>query len=391
MKISILTLDFSHNCLSRAYLLSQILKRRYEVEIIGPAFNGKIWKPLAHSDELDYKIIEGRFSLRFFLQLKETLGKITSDVIYACKPLFTSFGIGLLKKMVSNKPLILDIDDWQMGLIREGYKNFTCAQYFRKLVSSALNLHNVTSYWNSLIGEKMACFADEITVSSNFLKDEFGGTIIRHGTDPEVYNPEKFNKNQLREKYGIGKDEKVVMFCGTPRPHKGLGDLIEAAALIPDMLLVLVGLDEADDYSQNLRVFAKKKLGDKKIRIFELQLIQDIPEFLAMADVIAIPQKRNFATAGQMPTKVYEGMAMAKPIIATNVSDLPEILKDCGWIVEPEAPEQLAKAIQYIFDHPEEAKVMGWRAREKCIAAYSYDAIGKALVTIFSKYESRLK
>jgi glycosyltransferase involved in cell wall biosynthesis len=154
--------------------------------------------------------------------------------------------------------------------------------------------------------------------------------------------------------------------------------------------LVLVGLDEDYD-SQYLKVFAKKKLGDKKIRIFGLQPIQDVPEFLSIADIVAIPQKRNFATAVQIPAKVFNAMAMAKPTIATSVSDLPEILKNCGWIVEPEKPEQLAKAIQYIFDHPEEAKVMGWRARQKCIAEYSYTAIEKVLVSIFSKYESQLK
>ncbi len=388
MKISILTPDFSHNCFNRAYVLSQILKRRYEVEIIGPAFTGKIWKPLAQTDKLNCKIIEVRFSPRFFLQLKKTLGSITGDVIYASTPLFTSFGIGLLKKCVSRKPLILDIYDWNMGFIKEHYKNLSLARYFRRLVFSALELHRVDSYWNSLFGEKMTCFADEITVSNNFLKNKFGGTVVCHSKDPEVFNPDRFDKNHLREEYGIGKDVKVAMFCGTPRPHKGIDDLIEAAALIEDILLVIVGLDEEDNYCRNLRVFAKKKLGDKKIRIFGLQLVQDIPKFLSMADIIAIPQKRNLATIGQIPAKVFEAMAMAKPIIATDVCDLPEILKDCGWIVEPENPEQLAKVIQYIFDHPEEAKVMGWKAREKCIAEYSYDAIEKVLVSIFSKYES---
>jgi len=48
-------------------------------------------------------------------------------------------------------------------------------------------------------------------------------------------------------------------------------------------------------------------------------------------------------------------MAMAKPIISTNVSDIPEILDGVGWVVEPENPKQLAETIQYAFDHPVEA------------------------------------
>jgi len=57
-------------------------------------------------------------------------------------------------------------------------------------------------------------------------------------------------------------------------------------------------------------------------------------------------------------------MAMAKPIIATNASDLPEILDGCGWIVEPESSKQLAETIQYVFDHPVKAEEMGWKARK---------------------------
>jgi glycosyltransferase involved in cell wall biosynthesis len=59
-------------------------------------------------------------------------------------------------------------------------------------------------------------------------------------------------------------------------------------------------------------------------------------------------------------------MKMEKPIIATNVSAIPEILDGCGWIVEPENSKQLGKIIQYVFDHPAEASKMGLKSREKC-------------------------
>ena len=90
---------------------------------------------------------------------------------------------------------------------------------------------------------------------------------------------------------------------------------------------------------------------------------------------------------GQVPAKVFDAMAMAKPIIATAVSDLPEILDSCGWIVEPASPEQLAEAIQYVINHPKEAEQMGQKARQKCIENYSWDAMEKVLVNIFRKYE----
>jgi len=121
--------------------------------------------------------------------------------------------------------------------------------------------------------------------------------------------------------------------------------------------------------------------------VFGIQPFDKIPQFLAMADVVVIPQKKNLATIGQIPAKLFDAMAMAKPIIATDVSDIPEILDGCGWVVEPENPEKLADAIKYVFDHPLEAETMGQKAREKCIDRYSWEAMEKVLINIFKKYE----
>ena len=387
MKISILTPDLSHNCLGRAYLLAKILQRRYEVEIVGPIFGDGIWEPVANDKSIEYKSVKisGRF--KPYWQIRKLAKKIDGDVIYASKPLFTSFGVGLLKKLSNSKPLILDIDDWQMGFMKEIYSSLSLAQSFKFLATSALFFYSMSSYWNTLFGEKLSHLADEITVSNNFLQDKFSGTIVWHARDTEAFNPEKFDGSSLREKYDIARNKKVVMFSGTPRAHKGIEDLIEAINLLQtqDVLLTLVGADE-DSYSQNLITMANKKLGER-FKAFGLQPFEKVPEFLAMSDVTVIPQKRNLASVGQLPAKVFDAMAMAKPIIATNVSDLPEILDGCGWIVEPESPKQLARAIQHVIDHPEEARQMGQKARQKCIENYSWDAMEKILVNIFRKYE----
>ena len=387
MKISILTPDLSHNCLGRAYLLAKILQRRYEVEIVGPIFGDGIWEPVANDKSIEYKSVKisGRF--KPYWQIRKLAKKIDGDVIYASKPLFTSFGVGLLKKLSNSKPLILDIDDWQMGFMKEIYSSLSLAQSFKFLATSALFFYSMSSYWNTLFGEKLSHLADEITVSNNFLQDKFSGTIVWHARDTEAFNPEKFDGSSLREKYDIARNKKVVMFSGTPRAHKGIEDLIEAINLLQtqDVLLTLVGADEGS-YSQNLITMADKKLGER-LKAFGLQPFEKVPEFLAMSDVTVIPQKRNLASVGQLPAKVFDAMAMAKPIVATAVSDLPEILDGCGWIVEPESPEQLARAIQHVIDHPEEARQMGQKARQKCIENYSWDAMEKILVNIFRKYE----
>lgn len=388
MKISILTPDFSHNCFGRAWLLAKVLQRHYEVEIVGPIFGDGIWKPVADDKSIPYKSVEigGRF--KPYVQIMKLTKKIDGDIIYASKPVFTSFGVGLLKKLFAEKPLVLDIDDWEMGFIKERYSRLSFAARFKSLVSSILFLYGMGSYWSGLLGEKLARFADEITVSNTFLKEKFGGTIVCHGRNTKTFDPKRFNKDLVREKYGIEKSKKIVMFFGTPRPHKGIEDLIKAVNIIEDRddILVNVGVDDRDQYSQKAVEAAKKALNNR-FRGFGLQPFERVPEILSMTDVVVIPQRKNLATIGQVPAKVFDAMAMAKPIIATSVSDLPEILDRCGWIVEPEKPEQLAEKIQYVLNNPEEAEDMGNKARQKCIEKYSWDAMEEILLKVFKKYE----
>jgi len=389
MKISILTPDLSHNCFGRAYLLAKVLQRRYEVEIVGPCFQSKIWEPLARQDEVKLKIVPGYPPFyQSVWQMKAILKDISGDVIYASKPLLTSYGVGLTEKFFHQKPLVVDIDDWQMGFQKEALEALSPMRKLKRFASSTLYFNSPGSYWNSLLGERLVGFADEITVSNNFLKDKFGGTIVWHGRDTNAFDPKKFDGNHLRDKFGIPEDRKVVMFFGTPRPYKGIEGLIEAISLLKDsrILLILIGLG-ADSYSSKVEALIRNKLSDKQARLFGLQPFKKIPEFLVISDLVVIPQRRNLATIGQVPAKVFDAMAMAKPIIATRVCDLPEILDGCGWVVEPESPENLAKAIQYVLDHRAEAEEMGWRAREKCVERYSWDAMEEILLDIFRKHE----
>ncbi len=389
MKISILVLDLSHNCLGRAYILAKILQRRHDVEIVGPMFGKGIWVPVINDKKVQYKSV--KFYNRFISipKLKELYCKIDGDVIYAVKPLFNSFTIGLIKKFFTKKPLILDIDDWELGFFIDFYKNkkFTDKIFYLLKEPFRFFLKPSDSFLWEIINEKMVRFADKITVSNNFLKERFGGVIIYHGRDTDTLNPERFNKQLFKQKYGINGKIKIAMFFGTPRPHKGVEDLVEAVFLIEskDIILIVVGVNERDQYCKDLIKTAEEKLGER-LRMFGLQSFEKIPEFLSLADVIVIPQRGSYSTIGQVPAKVFDAMAMAKAIIATNVGDLPEILDDCGWIVEPGNPEQLSRMIQHVLSNYKKAKEMGIKARQKCIEKYSWDVMEKVLVGVFEKY-----
>ena len=157
------------------------------------------------------------------------------------------------------------------------------------------------------------------------------------------------------------------MFLGTPRPHKGLDDLLAAFKKVGDrnVNLVIIG-------AENQQEFLKRVDQSIRERVVVLPKIpfQKLPEFLSMADIIAIPQRRTSDSVGQIPARLFDAMSMAKPIIATRISDIPEVLGDCGYLVEPNKPSQLAEAIHYILGHFDEALIKGLTARERCKQMY---------------------
>jgi glycosyltransferase involved in cell wall biosynthesis len=72
-------------------------------------------------------------------------------------------------------------------------------------------------------------------------------------------------------------------------------------------------------------------------------------------------------------------MSMARPIISTRVSNIPDILADCGIIINPESPDELSSAIKQVIENPEKASQMGRRARERCNELYSLKTIREKL------------
>jgi len=378
MKISFLVPNLSSNCSSRAYNFAGILSRNYECEIIGPIQGNGIWGPI-DTGRFHYKFIDGR-SVPPYKQLRQLLKKITGDIIYAFKPLGMSYGVALLEKLKSRRPVIIDIDDWELGFY------ITQMENLRPLTRVKYILSTKTTLWRTYCLEKLIPLADDITVASCFLKKKFGGTVIYHPRDTDFFNPSRFDKENLKKTFGL-ENRKVIAFIGSPAPYKGIEDLIESIRLILDekIALMIVSLEE-NVYVERLRDLAYKKLGNKVYFVIEKDFNR-VPQFLALGDVVVIPQRECATTIAQTPSKVFDAMAMAKPLIATNVSDLPEILDGCGWIVEPENQEQLAKTIQYVLSNSEDAEETGQRAKQKCIDKYSWDAVENVLVEVFGKYE----
>jgi glycosyltransferase involved in cell wall biosynthesis len=356
VKVSVLAADLSDNATGRADLLARLLSSRYEVEVVGPRFGADVWMPAREGAIAQRSVKAGRYP-GFAQRIPSLLELVDGDVLIASKPRPTSFGLGLLARARRKRPLVLDIDDWEVGFFsRSGAWGRT---------GRALNLANPNGLpWTWLV-EKLVSLADAITVASRFLERRFGGTLLPHVRDTEAWDPARYDRNATRARLGVG-DSKVVMFLGTPRGHKGVDDLVEAVgALGPGVVLALVGVDPA-------RSGAPRWSAASHVRVTGEIPFDDVPRYLVAADVVAVPQRATTDTVGQVPAKLFDAMALGRPIVSTSVSMIPEILEGCGIVVEPGDVSALAGAIKHLLDNADEAATLGRRARERCEARYSF-------------------
>jgi glycosyltransferase involved in cell wall biosynthesis len=171
------------------------------------------------------------------------------------------------------------------------------------------------------------------------------------------------------------------MFPGAPRPYKGLEDVLMALDQLnePDLRLVIIGGSPYDDYDQQLI----QRWG-RWIIMLPGCPVEMMPEIVAAAHVVVVPQRDTLSTVAQFPLKLTDGMAMAKPVLSTRVGDIPEILGDTGYLVDPGSPQQLAQTIQWIFQNLDAANAQGIRARERCVKNYSIDTMAAILSDVFA-------
>ncbi len=388
-----MTPDLSSNSLGRSYILARMLQERFEVEIVGPMFGGGPWGPLADRTDFYWKGLKMEKNLGSLRRLKEVAQLAKGEVVYVSKPLLFSFLPGLMVKLREKKPLVVDVDDWEWGFIlgslkrrllqrKDSYRVGVPKGGERKTLP--LDLLRVASV---PILERLLFLADAVTVSNQFLRRKFGGTVIYHARDTRWMDPARFSGDNMRKELNISPSQRVVMFLGSPAPYKGVEELIEAVSRLGrgDLCLVLVGLEEREGYCNYLKWLGEEKLKSRFVNI-GIQPFQRIAELIAMADVMVVPQKKTIETRGQLPAKVFDAMAMAKPLVVTDVSDLSEIVNGWGWVVEPGRPDALAGALQDIFNNYAEAQERGKKARERCVERYSYEAVGRILCDLFTQF-----
>lgn len=175
--------------------------------------------------------------------------------------------------------------------------------------------------------------ADRILVLNNGLKDyaiDMGGninkvSIVTSGIDNDKFNPQ-VNGSSIRERYGIKKDDVLLFFMGWIYDFSGMKEVAESLSTTTSEKIKLMIVGDGDLYKLLLKMKSERHLDGKLILTGKIPF-NEVPEHIAAADICLLPAYKNEIMMNIVPIKIYEYMAMGKPVIATN---LPGIQKEFG-------------------------------------------------------------
>jgi glycosyltransferase involved in cell wall biosynthesis len=378
-KVAVIAWDVGHNPLGRAYCLAEILARRFDVEIWGAQFErygDRIWAPLQKPD-LPIHYFDGR-SFPEHLDVMEAVAKrIDADAIWVSKPRFPSLGLGVLAKRLRNRPLVLDVDDHELSFfaVDEGLD----LDDLRKLSGNDLELPFERAWTRAC--DPMIAHADARTVSNVALQERYGGVLVPHARDERRFDPELYDRDAVRARLGVGPSDRLLLFGGTPRIHKGLVEVLEA-------------LDRLGDPRYKLALFGTGELAKLRDRVPHLerwivplpyQPFSELPSIVGAADLSCVLQDPAHPVARyQMPAKVVDALAMGVPCLVTATPPLRPLV-DAGVLNVHHAGESLPDRIAAIFEDPDDARDRARRGRKVFLEEYSCEAVCDRVAPLFEQ------
>lgn len=148
--------------------------------------------------------------------------------------------------------------------------------------------------------------------------------VIGAGIDLNKFDP-KLDGSQIRQKYGINDNDIVLFFMGFLYHFAGLKEVALALANDEYENLKFLIVGEGDAYFDIQNIVEKHDLNDK-VLLVGIKPYNEIPNYIAASDVCILPAYPDEEIMQDIvPIKIYEYMAMGKPVIATA---LPGIIKE---------------------------------------------------------------
>jgi len=200
--------------------------------------------------------------------------------------------------------------------------------------------------------------------------------IIHAGVDAELFKP--MDSGWVRKAYNI--TGSIVVYVGSVSAWHGAEHLIGVAERMKDMdvTFLMIGKDVAA-----LKEMAKRKGVLGKFVFTGFVEYKDVPAYVAAADVAVAPydpsgfkgmEKHGFYFS---PIKIFEYMACGKPIVASNVEIVRDLVKEneCGMVAEPGDIDDLANKIRKILNNLILREKLGKNGRKAVLEKYSWNHV----------------
>lgn len=164
---------------------------------------------------------------------------------------------------------------------------------------------------------------------------------------------------------------------GRLEPQKGIGTLLAAARLAPEISLTVVGPHPGLPVSKWL------EQAPPNVRVFAPRQGEALRKLVAQCRAVVQPS----TWYENQPLSVLEGYALGKPAVVSDLGALPEIVNrgEFGLVVAPDDPAQLAAALRRLNADPEETARMGRHARRHADTAYTATAYLERLLASYTE------
>jgi glycosyltransferase involved in cell wall biosynthesis len=206
--------------------------------------------------------------------------------------------------------------------------------------------------------------------------------VNENGVNPRRFSPEVSGKKPI-ERFAL-KGKFIIGYSGSLMWWHGIPVLLKAMEMVrrklPEAHLLLMG---DSGLRQEYEALTKKLSIDDVVTFTGLVSYEKMPGFLAACDVLVAPYLPVLAQVPfhGSPIKVFEYMAMAKPVVASNLGQISAILehRETGLLVTPGDVNELADVIVELGGDPQLARTLGYNARSESMK-YTWKANGDRLL-----------
>jgi len=215
--------------------------------------------------------------------------------------------------------------------------------------------------------------------------------LLLFGVDTTKFHP-VVDVSALKNILHIEKKDKIIIFIGTFFDFSGIDLFVQQFPMvlkeIPEAKLILVGGGSLFDHIK--KIIQKLNLKDNVI-LTGFQPFELMPEFINLADLCINPFQINEATKDIIPGKIYQYLACAKPVLATPLQGMKELLPDENYGVFYSDIDDFAKKTIILLKNQELMKNVGFNGYKQCIENNEKWDVVKQLERILYNLDSNNK